>query len=138
MPFTMEVLMGLIYKSITTNWPSGQADVIVVLLHKKYSPKDLVSTIKLRCNLNSIIMKKDEDPDHLSEKLSGLENRYSTALFQISTKDLIATVLKKAPMEYGTIFTCKQRAKGNMLTTVHLNQAMSQLYWTMYQSDKKN
>eukprot|EP00957_Ditylum_brightwellii_P123218 9395260-Ditylum_brightwellii.AAC.1 len=51
-----------------------EANVIAVSLHKKYLPKDLVSKIKLQCNLNTIIMKKDEDPDHLFEKLLGLEN----------------------------------------------------------------
>eukprot|EP00957_Ditylum_brightwellii_P095762 7296407-Ditylum_brightwellii.AAC.1 len=81
MSFTMEALMSLIYKSMTTNWPSGKANVIVVLLHKKYSPKDLVSKVELWRNLNSIIMKKDEDLDHLFETLLGLENQYNTASF---------------------------------------------------------
>eukprot|EP00957_Ditylum_brightwellii_P019016 1431520-Ditylum_brightwellii.AAC.1 len=112
------------------NWPSGQVNVIVVLLHKKYSPKDLVSKIELRHDLNTIFIKKDEDPDHLFEKLLGLENQYNTALFQISSEDLIATVLEKAPKEHGTVLACEQQAKENMLTTSHLNEAMSQLYWT--------
>eukprot|EP00957_Ditylum_brightwellii_P139769 10650984-Ditylum_brightwellii.AAC.1 len=105
MLFTTEALMGLIYKSIATNWPSGQANTIVVLLHEKYSPKDLVSKIELRCDLNSIVMKKDEDPDCLFKKLLGLENQYNTASFQIFIKDLIATVLEKVRIEYGTILT---------------------------------
>eukprot|EP00957_Ditylum_brightwellii_P207748 15354383-Ditylum_brightwellii.AAC.1 len=83
-------------------------------------------------------MKKDEDPDRLFKKLLGLENQYNTALFQISSEDLIATVLEKVPVEYGTILTCEQRVKGSNLTMAHLNEAMSQLYQTMYGSDKKN
>eukprot|EP00957_Ditylum_brightwellii_P023353 1763020-Ditylum_brightwellii.AAC.1 len=41
MLLTTEALMGLIYKLITTNWPSRQTNIIVVLLYKKYLPKDL-------------------------------------------------------------------------------------------------
>eukprot|EP00957_Ditylum_brightwellii_P199259 15188930-Ditylum_brightwellii.AAC.1 len=71
--------MGLIYKSMTTAWPSGQSHIIVIALQEKYAPKDLVSKIELRRDLNAITMKKDEDPDRLFEKLSGLENRYNTS-----------------------------------------------------------
>eukprot|EP00957_Ditylum_brightwellii_P082666 6285748-Ditylum_brightwellii.AAC.1 len=41
MAFTTESLMGLIYAAMTPAWPSGKAHVVVVLLHKKYAPKDL-------------------------------------------------------------------------------------------------
>eukprot|EP00957_Ditylum_brightwellii_P085628 6514035-Ditylum_brightwellii.AAC.1 len=83
-------------------------------------------------------MKRGEDPDCLFKKLSGLENQYNTTLFQISSEDLITTVLEKVPKEFGTILTCGQCIKGNTLTTVHLNEAMSQLYQTMNGLDKKD
>eukprot|EP00957_Ditylum_brightwellii_P141139 10752573-Ditylum_brightwellii.AAC.1 len=62
----------------TTDWPSGQANIIVVSLHEKYSPKDLISKIELHQDLNDIIMKRDEDSDCLFEKLLGPENQYNT------------------------------------------------------------
>eukprot|EP00957_Ditylum_brightwellii_P049403 3748632-Ditylum_brightwellii.AAC.1 len=56
----------------------------------------------------------------------------------ISSKDLIATVFEKELVEYGTILTCELPAQGSNLTMAHLNEAMSQLYQTMYGLDKKN
>eukprot|EP00957_Ditylum_brightwellii_P106928 8157564-Ditylum_brightwellii.AAC.1 len=67
------------------SWPSGKANIIIILLHEKYSSKDLVSKIELCCDLNAIIMKRDEDPYHLFEKLPGLENQCNTRSFQISS-----------------------------------------------------
>eukprot|EP00957_Ditylum_brightwellii_P150501 11460457-Ditylum_brightwellii.AAC.1 len=62
MAFTTDSLMGLIYALMTNEWPTGIASAVVVMLHDKYAPKDLVSKIKLRRQLNAITMKKDEDP----------------------------------------------------------------------------
>eukprot|EP00957_Ditylum_brightwellii_P090737 6910518-Ditylum_brightwellii.AAC.1 len=113
-------------------WPSGKAHVVVVLLHEKYVPKDLVSKIELRRNLNSILMKKDEDPVKLFEKIAALQNRFNTALYQIPLDKMIAMVLEKAPKEYGTVLTVKQRTKGSNLTMADLQEAMTQLFRTTH------
>eukprot|EP00957_Ditylum_brightwellii_P075761 5757855-Ditylum_brightwellii.AAC.1 len=88
--------MGLIYAAITNDWPTGLAYKVVVALHKKYAPNDLISKVELRHELNAVLMKKEEDPTRLFEKLSGLQNRFNTATFQIATDDIIAANLEKA------------------------------------------
>eukprot|EP00957_Ditylum_brightwellii_P139458 10628933-Ditylum_brightwellii.AAC.1 len=62
MEFIAEGLIGMIYSAITTKWPTGKACLVVVALHKKYVPKDLVSKIEMKCELNAIAMKKTENP----------------------------------------------------------------------------
>eukprot|EP00957_Ditylum_brightwellii_P178097 13565570-Ditylum_brightwellii.AAC.1 len=102
MAFTAECLIGMIYGDITTAWPTGKVCLVVVALHKKYVPKDLVSKIEMKCELNAIATKKDENPACLFEKNNGLENRYNISSFCILLDDQITTVLDKAPVEYIT------------------------------------
>eukprot|EP00957_Ditylum_brightwellii_P100012 7621679-Ditylum_brightwellii.AAC.1 len=83
-------------------------------------------------------MQKEEVPSKLFEKLSGLQNRQNTVSFKIPDEDLIATVLQKAPKEYGMVLTCEQRTKGNLLTMNDLNETMSQLFRTLYGKDSSN
>eukprot|EP00957_Ditylum_brightwellii_P123217 9395244-Ditylum_brightwellii.AAC.1 len=45
MGFTADGLIGMIYGAITTKWPTEKACLVVVALHNKYAPKDLVSKI---------------------------------------------------------------------------------------------
>eukprot|EP00957_Ditylum_brightwellii_P029809 2254800-Ditylum_brightwellii.AAC.1 len=92
----------------------------------------------MKRELNTITMKKAENPAHLFEKISGLENRYNTSLFYISLDDQIATVLDKAPVEYSTVLTCEQRTKVSAMTMLDLEEAMSQLYRSMYSKDGNN
>eukprot|EP00957_Ditylum_brightwellii_P188563 14355023-Ditylum_brightwellii.AAC.1 len=72
MTFTAEGLIGIIYGAIITKWPMGKACLVVVALQKKYTPKDLVSKIEMKQELNIIAMKKAENPACLFEKISGL------------------------------------------------------------------
>jgi hypothetical protein len=54
---------------------------------------------------------------------------------QIPKEDRIATVLEKAPKEYGTVLTVEQRSKGSKLVLEDLYDAMSQLRRTLYRDD---
>eukprot|EP00957_Ditylum_brightwellii_P107386 8194230-Ditylum_brightwellii.AAC.1 len=83
MAFTSESLIGMIYASMSTTYPGGLAYKVVVALHEKYAPKDLVSKVELHRQLNMITMKRDDDPTVLFEQISGLRNRHNTASFQI-------------------------------------------------------
>eukprot|EP00957_Ditylum_brightwellii_P067807 5146976-Ditylum_brightwellii.AAC.1 len=125
MVFTAEGLIETIYGAITTKWPTGKACLVVVALQKKYAPKDLVSKIEMKHELNAITMKKVENPAYLFKKISELENCYNTSLFCISLDNQITTVLTKAPVEYSTVLTCEQRSKGRALTMLDLEEAMS-------------
>jgi hypothetical protein len=104
-------------------------------LHTKYFPKDLVSEIELRRALNGVLMKKEDDSALLFEQISAIENKFNTVNYRIHKKDRIATILEKAPREYGTVLTVEQRSKGNNLTLEDLYDARSQLWKTLYRDD---
>eukprot|EP00957_Ditylum_brightwellii_P061346 4656283-Ditylum_brightwellii.AAC.1 len=72
MAFTSKSLIGMVYAAMTTDWPCGLAYKIMVALHEKYAPQDMVTKIELRCALNSILMTQKDDPFVLFEQISGL------------------------------------------------------------------
>eukprot|EP00957_Ditylum_brightwellii_P119465 9114749-Ditylum_brightwellii.AAC.1 len=41
MAFTSKSLIGMVYAAMTTDWPSGLAQKIVVALHEKFSSQDM-------------------------------------------------------------------------------------------------
>eukprot|EP00957_Ditylum_brightwellii_P180048 13715562-Ditylum_brightwellii.AAC.1 len=81
----------MVYAAMTTDWPSGLAQKIVVALHEKFALQDMVAKIKLRHALNSVSMEEQ-----------------------------IATVLDKALTEYSTVLTCEQQQKGSALLMTDL------------------
>eukprot|EP00957_Ditylum_brightwellii_P061381 4659400-Ditylum_brightwellii.AAC.1 len=126
----------MVYLAMTTEWPSKLAQRIAVVLHKKYALQDMVAKVELSYALNSIVMKKKDDPGVLLKQISGLQNRYNTASFQVSTKEQIATVLDKALMEYSTVLICEQMQKGSSLSMTDLQLTMKQSYRTLYSESK--
>jgi hypothetical protein len=50
-------------------------------------------------------MKKEDYPALLFEQTSAVENKFNMVNCQIPKEDRIATVLEKAPKEYGTVLT---------------------------------
>ena len=128
MAFTTESLMGLIYKSMTMEYPGGLAHLVVKALFAKYQPQDIVTCVELRQMLNKVSMKKSDDPAKLFEQISGIKNKYNTAMKRIDEGDLIAMVLDAAPAEYQAILTAEQRVKGDAVTLQDLENAMTQ-HW---------
>jgi hypothetical protein len=47
MSFTDETTMGMIYKSISPEWPTGKASIVVSLLMKKFKPDDTMTRVEL-------------------------------------------------------------------------------------------
>ena len=78
MAFTTEGCMGMIYKAITSNWPSGLVHLVVKALFQKYKPTDMISRVEMRLRLNKVSMKKSEDPITLFEEISAIQNMFYT------------------------------------------------------------
>eukprot|EP00957_Ditylum_brightwellii_P192474 14653963-Ditylum_brightwellii.AAC.1 len=125
MAFTIELLIGMVYAAMTTEWLSGLAYKIVVVLHEKYALQDMVAKIELKFTLNSVLMKRKDNPVVLFEQISRLQNRYNTTTFQVILEEQITTVLDKAPMEYSTLLACKQMQKGSALLITDLQFTMT-------------
>jgi len=137
MAFTTEGTMGIIYKSMTSEWPSGLAHLVVASLMKKYRPQDTITRVELRQMLNRVSMKKNQDPATLFEQLSSIENQYNAPGKKIDEGDLIAVILDAAPAEYQAVLTAEQRLRGDELALSDLETAMNQ-HWRQTKSPKTN
>jgi hypothetical protein len=126
--FETENLFGLIYKTMSTDWPGGLAHEVVVQLFNKYSPDDRISRVELRSMLNGVSMKNSEDPSVLFEQVSAIQNRYDTDVHHIDEEELIAVVMGAAPEKYLSVITCEQRVKGNLMSLYDLEVVMYQLW----------
>ena len=95
MAFTCESTLRMIFKAITTDWPTGKASKVTDLLLKKFKPQDIMPRVELRQELNKIKLKKNADPSGLFEQISTVENRYNNATSQVSKDDLIAVIIDR-------------------------------------------
>ena len=84
MAFKSELLVGMVYQSRTTKWPSGLDHMVVDALFKKRFPQDLVSKIGLLRALNAVSMKKEEFPVNLFDMISRINNKYNTATYKFT------------------------------------------------------
>lgn len=130
--FTTESLMGLLFKAQTTEWPNGKAHLVVKELFKKFRPRDTISRVELRTQLNNVSMEKNDDPATLFEQISKIQNRFKKDSqgndITLDKEDLISIVLAAAPEEYQSILTIEQRVKGVNITLDDLESAMVQQY----------
>ena len=111
MTFTSEMMMGLVYKSMTVDWPEGIAYLVVESLMKKYKPQDTI-TRELRQKLNKVSMKKGQDPSVIFDQIGSIEYQYNTPDKHIEESNLIAVVLDAATVEYQPVLTSEQRLCG--------------------------
>jgi hypothetical protein len=128
MAFTSEMIMGLVYKAQTEEWPGGLAYLVVAALKEKYMPDDVITKVELRKMLGKVKMKKDDEPSILFEQLSAIENQFNKPGEQIPDDVLITAVLTAAPKEYVSILTAEQQSKGTALRLTDLESAMTQ-HW---------
>jgi hypothetical protein len=128
--FQDDGLLNLIEGSMTQQWPSGLAYLVVDALYKRYRPVDIIMRVEMRTRLNQVSMKTHEDPRTLFDQLASIQSAYNDAKRRIDPDDLIAVVLEKAPDEYKSILTAEQRVKGTNLTLEDLRSCMNDLYRT--------
>ena len=99
MAFTTEGCMGMIYKAIMPQWPSGLAYMVVKALNQKYKPTDMISRVEMWLKLNKVSMQKSEDPVRMFEQISAIQNMYNMMTRSIEEEGLVTVVLEKAPQE---------------------------------------
>ena len=126
--FSKEGTMGIITRTISEDWPTGQGHMVIKALMKRYRPIDTISKVEMRQKLNKITMKKGSNPTLLFEDLSGIEEKYMILGQKIDESDLIAIVLDVATDDYQVVLTTEQRRRGRELTLSDLEDAMYQHY----------
>jgi len=80
----------------------------------------------LRCQLNQVSMRKDEDPSTLFEQIAKIENQCVETL--LDTEEVIAVILDAAPEVYHQVLTSEQLRHGGLLEIVDLEIAINQ-HW---------
>ena len=130
--FSTEANMNMIARAQTDEWPNGLVYKVVKELLVKYKPTDNMSRVEARLMLNSVTMKRNDDPSVMFEKISEIQNRYNTATHKLDEVDLIAAVVAVAPAEYKSLLTGEQRRMGDSLTLENIEEAMRQHYRQLY------
>jgi hypothetical protein len=72
--FQDDGLLNMVEQSMTSDWPSGLACVVVDELFKKYRPVDVMSRVEMRSRLNHVSMKTDDDPRVMFDQLASIQN----------------------------------------------------------------
>jgi hypothetical protein len=124
--FLTDGLMLLIVGAQTADWPNGLTWMVVSALLTKFQPKDLISRVELRLDINKVKLKKNARPSKMFEQISAAVNKYRST--KIDQEELIAVVLSTAPAEYKSLLTAEKRRLGNTLTLADLESAMNQ-HW---------
>jgi hypothetical protein len=125
MAFTTPKSFAFVAKGSSTDWPEGNANMIVKALMKKYSPQDLISRIEMKDELEKVSMKKNEDPSTLFNQIQALEIEFKK---EVSLEDKLALILNKCPREYVGVISAERRTKGLQLDIDDVEEAMHE-YW---------
>ena len=89
--------------------------------------------------MNEVSMKNGDDPNVIFDQISTLRNHYAGSGLVVEDKDLMVSVMGKAPERYTSIISVEKRVRGNTLTLTHLDQGMRSEYRTVKgRKDKTN
>ena len=128
MAFQTSYLLTHVKQSKTTEWPHGLAYKIMKSLAVEFEPKDEVSKVELKRDLNRVRMKEKDDPKSLFSQLTEIERKYETDTYSIPPEDLMAVVLEESPSDYVVILTQTLREKKKACTLNDLRDAMQMQY----------
>ena len=115
-------LMSYVNKSCTTDWPDGNAHLVMNALIKKFKPVDVMSRAEMKLDMASIEMKPYDDPSLVFSSLQNIEMQYRQHL---TVEDKLATILSVCPLSYKPILTSEVRNRGSNLTIDDLEEAMT-------------
>ena len=130
--------LSLAYETMSDEWPGGLAFEVMEKLKEVYQPKDSVTEIELHDLLMDVKMKKKEDPKTLFEQIASIENWYNEGTQKVPKSQLIAVVLRAAPVEYASVLTSEQQKQGTSLNLSHLRAAMNKYYCQVYKKKGNN
>ena len=104
--------MHMVIASKTKNWPSGQSWKIAANLLEEYVPTDLMGDAEQQKELESIRMKKFENPKVLFSCITSVGNKYKGRASALTEKAKLTNVILRAPRMYQlTIQTTRQLTK---------------------------
>jgi hypothetical protein len=87
------------------------AYLVVRAVKRKHMPDDTVSKIELHRQLNSVGMKKGEDPAVLGTQIASIKVRFNTPEQAMDETEFIAVVISQAPVLYTGVLTYVRTAE---------------------------
>jgi hypothetical protein len=130
--FKAQADISLAYETMTDDWPGGLAYEVVEQLMAVYKPDDNMVEIEVYAKLHKVKMKKKEDPKTLFEQVAAIQNWYNTATRKLAKEQMIAVILRAAPVEYASVLTTEEQKHGKALQLSHLRVAMNKYYRSVY------
>ena len=128
MAFQTTDLLTFVKESKSKEWQHGLAWKIIKNLADEYEPKDEVSKVELKRDLNNVTMQEDDDPKELFSQLTTIERKYASSSYEIPKEDLMAVALEAAPEKYAVILAKELRDKGDACALSDLKEAMKAQY----------
>jgi hypothetical protein len=109
---TSQGSMGFILKSRTKEYPGGLAWMVMKFMRERYAPKDRVSRVEMKRQLNAVKMGAKDNPAIMFEefhRLANLFNDPSTGM-EISQDDFMAQVFIAALDHYQSVLNSESRS----------------------------
>ena len=128
MAFQKAGLLDKVNQAKTIDWPDGLATSMVTRLKRDYQSIDRISRVEMRIKMHKVSMKNDDDPKVIFEQISTIRNHYAGSGVVVEDKDLMVSVMEKAPERYASVIAVEEIVRGNALTLTGLEQAMRSQY----------
>jgi len=121
-----EICMGMVFKAMTADWPSGETWLVVDRLFKRYKPNDVMKEIELNRKLVELKLKDNESPSSLFTQIAGIENWYSGKLSNDKVMPALIQALPKECYKVTASTFCLEKMKNNQ-TDYELDDLEEQL-----------
>ena len=121
-------LLRLITRSVTKEWPEGEAWKVMKDLQEIYRPDNIQAIAEVRYKLSSLRMTAEENPNVLFCKLATLEHAYAHTSGRVTDQDMIGTIFAVAPERYRATLNLVAENQGSALKPSHLEAAMRKIW----------
>jgi len=121
-------LLRLITRSVTKEWPEGEAWQVMQQLQEIYRPNDIQAIAEARHKLGALRMTADQNPSVLFCQLATLEHAYAHTSGKITDQDIIGTIFGIVPDRYLPTLNLVAENQGNSLKPSHLEAAMRKIW----------
>ena len=117
---------GLVERSMSTDWPEGEAHLIVQGFLSQYYPSDRMSSVELYNQLYKLKMKDNDDPTKLFNKMARCLNMAPEV--QVDETQLVTMIISKLPKEYVSVVHEQTSKQGSKMTRQTLLKELFSYY----------
>jgi hypothetical protein len=111
-------------RGVTEAWPNGTASMVIKHMFNRYKPDDATAMAECASRLLRLRLGPSANPADLFTKIADIQAQYESANYTIDQPMIVSTVLRAAPIQYKSVITALQVARGNAMTVSDLEDAM--------------